>query len=165
MRRLLPITLLVVTLLIAACSDDPDGSSGLDDGTSADTDSTDTDSTDTDSTDTAGQEDGAFSDDESSVMTATFAVRASAGQVTIMGATPDIDAELTNGTDTYSGVVDDLGNLIFRLVEPGDGYVVTTFSAPDETSDTFTVPTLDDHPDPDFYSAQTLEEGLNYIEM
>ena len=160
MRRLLPITLLVVTLLIAACSDDPDGSSGLADGTS-----NDTDSNDTDSNDTAGQEDGASSDDESSVMTATFDVRASAGQVTIMGATPEIDAELTNGTDTYSGVVDELGNLIFRLVEPGDGYVVTTFSAPDETSDTFSVPTLDDHPDPDFYAAQTLEEGLNYIEM
>jgi len=148
MRRPLAVVLLLLALIAASCSSDTEEPGPVDDEDDGDT----------------AQADDAPEAEPTSVA-ARFEVRASAGQVTIMAATPGIDALLTNGANTYTGVVDELGNLIFRLVEPGPGYSVTTIDVPDEVSDEFVVPTLDDHPDVEFYTNQTLEEGLNYIEM
>ncbi len=153
MRLPLAPALLLLALFAAACSSDT--AAPVDDTTPIDNATVD---------DEPGVADEPV-DDEPSIASAQFKVRTSAGQVTIMGATPGVDAELTNGRDSYTGVVDDLGNLIFRSVEPGDGYVVTTIDVPDVVSDEFAVPTLGDHPDIDFYASQTLEEGFNYIEM
>jgi predicted acyl esterase len=148
-------------LITAACSGDADSTSGSGENGNDTSQIDDTSPID----DTQSADDSSDSDDAATLFPAYFDVRASAEQVTITGATPGIDAELTNGTNTYTGSVDDLGNLIFRLVEPGGGYTVTTFAMPDEISDEFTVPTLDDHPDAEFFTGQKLEEGLNYIEM
>ncbi len=152
MRRPLALALFLLALIAGACSSDT--------GDTADPVEEVADPVEHD-----GDESESDADAEPAVVPARFDVRVSAGQVTIMGATPGVDALLTNGADTYTGVVDELGNLLFRLVEPGPGYAVTTIDVPDEVSDEFTVPTLNDHPGIDFYAGQTLEEGLNYIEM
>lgn len=92
-----------------------------------------------------------------------FDIRVSAGQVTVSSADPGSVFELRNDSNAYEGAADDDGNLILRLVEPGPGYVLS--AAGSASTDPFEVPELDEHPDPSFYAAQTLTEGLNYIEM
>jgi predicted acyl esterase len=156
MRHPLAFSLLLLALLASACSSESGGSA------EERGDTTPAENTAADDEPTVDDEPV---DSEPDVAIALFDVRSSAGQVTIMGADAGIDAELSNGTNTYNGVVDELGNLIFRLVEPGAGYTVTTRAVPDEVSEEFVVPTFDDHPDAGFYADQTLEEGLNYIEM
>jgi len=97
---------------------------------------------------------------------ATFDVRPSARLVAITGATPGANLELAGPTGSVTGTVDDLGNLVFREVDPGAGYIVAdTGTSPTEVSDRFAVPSLDDIPDHSFYASQTLVDGLNYIQM
>ncbi len=93
-------------------------------------------------------------------------MRTSTRLVAITGAEPGQTLELAGPTGSTSGIVDELGNLIFREVDPGDGYVVAdTESSPTQVSDRFRVPTFKEIPEQSFYSSQTLVEGLNYIEM
>jgi hypothetical protein len=56
------------------------------------------------------------------------------------------------------------GSLIFRELEPGQRYVVRDVSG-DGGSQDVTVLRLEDHPPASFYASQTLETGLQYIEM
>jgi len=65
-----------------------------------------------------------------------------------------------------AGVVDDEGNLTFRVVPPGDGYEVRAAVAQDEYlgSETFRVPDIGDTPDESFYDDQELVDGYQYIE-
>jgi predicted acyl esterase len=64
-----------------------------------------------------------------------------------------------------SGDVDDDGNLGFGRVEPGRYRVVGGTEEEPLVSPAAEVTTIDDHPDQAFFDGQTLEEGLNYIEM
>ncbi len=102
-------------------------------------------------------------DDVPEPVAVEFDVRVSSGQVTVTGAEPGTSLELSNGDNIHQGDADELGNLIFRLVEPGPGYVVSITGQ--GGTDPFEVPDLDQHPDPSFYDSQTMVEGLNYIEM
>jgi len=97
---------------------------------------------------------------------ATFDVRPSAQLVAITGANPGASLELAGPTSSATGTVDDSGNLIFREVDPGPGYIVADpGTSPIEVSDRFAVPSLVDIPDSSLYESQTLVDGFNYIEM
>ncbi|NIR41584.1 MAG: CocE/NonD family hydrolase, partial [Actinobacteria bacterium] len=74
--------------------------------------------------------------------------------------------ELTGPGTAQTGTVDELGNLLFREVEPGDGWrVIDPSSDPPAAGEPLTVPTLTDHPDASFYESQEIGEGYGYIEM
>ena len=97
---------------------------------------------------------------------ATFTVRPSARLVAITGAEPGDTLELAGPTGSTTGTVDELGNLIFRELDPGTGYIVAdTTAVPAAVSDRFDVPSTEDTPDRSLYESQTLVDGLNYITM
>ncbi|MEM7141942.1 MAG: CocE/NonD family hydrolase [Actinomycetota bacterium] len=171
MRRLrLPlVVLLALSLIAAACGDDGD------DGSPSDPPTTEAPAGE-DATD-----DEPPADDEPAtevvMVQADFDARPSAGQVTVTGAEPGTELELSGGPgETQTGTVDDLGNLLFREVEPGaDWIVVDPASDPLAGSDPLDVPSLEDHPDAAFYSGQQVPpafsdetgawQGYGYIEM
>ncbi|GJM38982.1 MAG: hypothetical protein DHS20C19_23490 [Acidimicrobiales bacterium] len=181
MRRLrLPLAvLLALSLLAAACSDDSGGdgaetpddgapSDGGDDGAGGDDGTTD------DGDDTAAGDD---SGDPRGRVPATFTSHVSAGQVTVTGAEPGTELGLSGRQGVVqTGVVDELGNLLFREVEPGEGwFVLDETQDPVMTSDPLAVPALDDHPDAEWFAAQQFPtefaiddvgtwEGYGYIE-
>ena len=100
--------------------------------------------------------------------------------VAVTGAEPGTELALVDGDgnaagrgaidftdDTLgAGVVDDEGNLTFRLVPAGDGYEVRAAGGDGEylASEEFRVLDIDDVPDPSFYAAQELVDGYQYIE-
>lgn len=92
----------------------------------------------------------------------------SVGQVTVTGAPVGASITLLDGSnDTVetvaAGVVDTLGSFVFRKVQPGSDYRVTT-EAPLTASAPVTVPTEDESmPKPGFYADQELQEGFTYI--
>jgi uncharacterized protein len=97
---------------------------------------------------------------------AGFEVRPSVRQVMVTGAEPGTDLSLHDGSgrSVASGRADEYGALVFRLVEPGEGYRVATVSRTPEASATFPVLTAEESiPDQDFYSSQQLDEGFTYI--
>jgi hypothetical protein len=170
--RSLLAALLVLTLIAASCGDDGDGEATPDEPSGDDTpdDAGDGDDPDADVADDP--------DDEIIYAAADFNTSVSAGQVTVTGAEPGLELELSGGNgDAQTGTVDDLGNLLFRLVEPGDGWVVVDWSQdPPAASEPATVPSLDDHPEQAFYDGQAVPpefaqdengawEGYTYIEM
>lgn len=83
-------------------------------------------------------------------------------QVTVTGAAPGIELQLANADDVVveTGTTDEAGQLLFRRVEPGDGYYV---AAGDGDAVVVSEPTdvggLDDAPDPSFYESQTIDVG------
>lgn len=102
---------------------------------------------------------------------ADFKVRGSVEQVSTTGAEPGARLALydQDGKATDSGTADDQGSLLFRLVEPGDGYRVATVAADDSASATVSDPVEVDSvegstPDQSFYESTTLEPGYTYIE-
>ncbi len=160
LRRTALRALVVLALLATACSGGDDSASAPE-PTPADPADDVAGSDDADDSDSGSE--GADDDAETGATDPpTFDVRVSAEQVSVSGAEPGAELSLSNGGDAYEGVVDEAGNLILRLVEPGDGYVL---SAGAQATAPFAVPGLDDHPDQSFYDGQTLVEGLNYIEM
>ncbi|MDW3216970.1 MAG: CocE/NonD family hydrolase [Acidimicrobiales bacterium] len=180
MRRLrLPLALLLVlSLLAAACGDDSGDNADEtpDDGASSDDGGDDggDDGNDDGGDDTAAGDD---SDDARDRVPATFTTHVSAGQVTVTGADPGTELGLSGREGVVqTGIVDDLGNLLFRQVEPGEGwFVLDETQDPVATSDPLTVPSLDDHPDAEWFAAQTFPsefaiddtgtwEGYGYIE-
>lgn len=175
-----PITLLVVLALVAAaCGDDNGDDNGAgDDAPAEDGDGGLADGTGGDAADGDGEEDdGATATAGDELAPADFEVRVSAGQITVTGGEPGTELELVGGPgDVRSGTVDDLGNLLFRDVAPGDGWVVVDRGQdPPVGSVRLTVPDLDDHPDAAFYAGQTFPpafalddtgtwEGYGYVE-
>lgn len=152
-------TFVVIALLAAGCGDSPDQAAEPEPTSSEPAD-------DPGSSEDAAADDAEDPGADSGIVTRTdtsFDVRVSAGQVTVTAADPGAVLELGNGPNAYEGVADESGNLIFRLVEPAAGYVLSTSDG--QTTGAFDVPGLDDHPDQSFYDGQTLAEGLNYIEM
>jgi hypothetical protein len=99
---------------------------------------------------------------------ATFAIRASVGQVTVADAQPGAELRLfADGEAVDSGTADDNGALIFREVEPAE-YTVEAAAdddRPAEASEVVTVPTEEESlPEQSFYDGQVLEDGYTYIE-
>lgn len=149
-HRILPVILMTTALVAAACSSS--GSSSL----PATPSTTATPAITTTAATTTVPE----------TTIAAFEVRPSARLVTVTGAEPGRTLQLLGPTGFESGTADDLGNLVFREVEPGNGYVVADrTSTPIAVSEPFRVPRLDEIPDRAFYTSQKLVEGLNYIEM
>ncbi len=104
--------------------------------------------------------------EEQPTIAASFAAATAAGQVTVTGANPGANLVLDGGPTSAMGTVDELGNLLFRNVVPGGGYVVRDTSAdPVAITDELTVPSFTDHPGAEFYEAQEISEGYGYIEM
>ncbi len=97
---------------------------------------------------------------------ASFDVRESVEQLHVTHAAPGDTLVLTDegGAEVQSGVVDELGSLIFRELAPGDGYVVAT-EAGDEYTGPLTVMSVENSlpTDPDFYAGQELGPGFGYI--
>ncbi len=94
-------------------------------------------------------------------------VRGSVEQVSLTGAEPDIELALhdADGDAVDTGTTDSQGSLLFRLVEPGEGYrVATTDDEPEASARVDVVDVEESLPDQSFYDEQTLEPGYNYIE-
>jgi predicted acyl esterase len=94
---------------------------------------------------------------------ATFIVQPGTEQIAILGGTPgDTLAVNRDGTEVATGTVDEQGSLLFRTLEPGDGYTVSSSA---ESSAIVTVADPADNPSADFYSSQPKlpEGGFGYI--
>jgi hypothetical protein len=94
---------------------------------------------------------------------ATFTVQPGTEQIAILGGTPgDTLAVNRDGTEVATGIVDEQGSLLFRTLEPGDGYTVSSST---EISETLAVADPADNPSDDFYSSQPKlpEGGFGYI--
>lgn len=174
LRSLLAL-LLALALVAAACGDDSSDDTAPDDGGDGGADDADGDGDGDDGDDTdVDDPDG----DEVAFAAADFTTSVSAGQVTVTDGAPGTELELSGGSgEAQTGTVDDLGNLVFREVAPGDGWVVVDRSQdPPAGTDPLTVPGFDEHPDAGFYEGQTVPpefaiddtgtwEGYGYIEM
>jgi len=91
-----------------------------------------------------------------------FEVRGSVKQLFVIGAPPRANGLLrdASGQIVQQGTTDDLGGLVFRTVEPGDGYVVILSSGGITfTSDPTTVLAEDYLPPQSFYDQQILPTG------
>jgi uncharacterized protein len=94
---------------------------------------------------------------------ATFTVQPGTEQIAILGDTPGETLTVTrDGVEVAKGTVDEQGSLLFRELEPGDGYTVSSSTA---ISDTITVADPTVNPPADFYSSQPKlpEGGFGYI--
>jgi hypothetical protein len=157
-----PLTLLAlvaaVSLLGASCSDDP---SDVPSTTAA------TATTAADASSEPATTDAA-ADDAPSTSVATldedaFTVQPGTEQVALLGGEPGTEVSVVrDGEVVASGEIDEQGSLLFRELEPGDGYVLRT-----DAGDTapFAVADPADHPDAAFYADQPLlpEGGFGYI--
>ena len=155
--------ILSLSLLAAACSDNADDTAPPVDensDTSAVTDEPADTSTDAD----AG--DAGSSTSEPATVPADFATAAAAGQITVTGAAPGTELTLRGPGAEQVGTVDEFGNLLFRQVEPGEGWQVLALGTdPAPSSDAVRVPDFDEHPDQAFFDGQEIGEGFGYIEM
>ena len=103
-----------------------------------------------------------------STANAPFTAYGGIDQATVITATPGsqltlLDAE---GDEVASGTADEYGSLMFRELEPGDGYrVVSSDTGQDLRTAEFRVLAESDVPPQSFYEGQQMVEGLNYIEM
>jgi len=87
--------------------------------------------------------------------------------LTVTGLEPGTSVQLVDadGVVVQPAAGDEEGNVVFRRLEPGDGYRVASGEGDDlVATDEVEVLSVDDHPDQAFYDDQVLEEGLNYIE-
>lgn len=94
---------------------------------------------------------------------ATFTVQPGTGQIAILDATPgDTLALHQDGAEVATGAVDGQGSLLFRGLDPGDGY---TISSSTEISDAVAVADPADNPPAEFYASQPKlpEGGFGYI--
>jgi uncharacterized protein len=145
--------LLVATALIAGCSGSSDSSS-----TSAVASSTaGTAPVDTTPAVTTAEP------TTTTLAQATFVVQPGTNQIAVTGDTPGDSLVVTHdGTEVAQGSVDEQGSLLFRNLEPGDEYIISSNTA---TSDPVTVADPAVNPPADFYSSQAKlpEGGFGYI--
>jgi predicted acyl esterase len=95
-----------------------------------------------------------------------FAVRESVEQLHVTHAEPDVELHLrdVSGAVVASGTTDSLGSLIFRELEPGDGYRIVTGGAVRGITGPLSVWTEEESlPERDFFETQQLQPGFNYI--
>ena len=115
------IVLLSLSLLAAACgNNDEDAAPPVDEN--SDTSAVTDEPADSSSTDASTDEDAGSSASEPATMPADFATAAAAGQITVTGATPGTELTLRGPGAEQVGTVDEFGNLLFRQVEPGEGW-------------------------------------------
>ncbi|KIG19636.1 Cocaine esterase [Enhygromyxa salina] len=104
---------------------------------------------------------------EQEFVEAEFLVRESVNQLHITHAEPGVELRVVNasGEEVARATTDNLGSLIFRLLEPGTGYSVEeTGAGPREAArDLLVMSTENSLPDQAFYDAQILEQGYQYI--
>ncbi len=175
-RSYAPLAALVVpALLVMACTD-PTGQTSATEATETETETESAGGSETEAasvtvTVTEGTTTEAMGESETMGTTgdggnASFDVRESVEQLHITHAEPGDTLVLTDGggAEVGSGVVDELGSLIFRELTPGDGYVVAT-EAGDEHTGPLTVMSVENSlpTDPDFYAGQELGPGFGYI--
>jgi predicted acyl esterase len=93
---------------------------------------------------------------------ASFTARGSVNQVDVTHAPPGDTLTLENGAHATvaTGIVDDLGSLLFRTVTAGDGYTVVDGS---QVSAPLHVATAAEVPPQSLYGSQTLVNGFQYI--
>jgi len=109
---------------------------------------------------------------------APFDVQGGVNQIMVTEAEPGAELVVVDDTDEpvealfapgatadVAGEVDDDGNLAFGRVAPGTYRVAAGTVEGPTVSDAVAVTAIDDPPDQALYDDQTLEEGLNYIEM
>ena len=157
--RLAPVVITASLLLMAACTD-------------SDAKSTASESVGTDAVDVAAATlapaDTSSADTLADTLApelarATFTVQPGTEQVAVLGAGPGTEITVArNDAELASGTVDEQGSLLFRDLEPGDGYVLASDT---ETSDVFSVADPADHPDSSFFANQPLlpAGGFGYI--
>ncbi|MFO7568002.1 MAG: CocE/NonD family hydrolase [Enhygromyxa sp.] len=142
--------MLSLTLPLAACNDDT--SSGPDDESG---------------TGDTGELDTSDTGEDEEFIPAEFSVRESVRQLHITHAAPGTELRVIdgNGIEIAIATTDSLGSLIFRELEPGEGYSVEeTGAAPKQAARELTVHTAESlQPDQAFYDTQVLEPGFNYI--
>ena len=152
--------LLAFSLIAAACGDDGEAAPITDDS-----DTSDDASGDPDAEPTTDGADVDTDEDPIDTVAADFTTNASFGQVTVTEAAPDTELTLRGPGIEQTGTVDELGNLLFRNVEPGDGWQVLDLSLdPAPAGEAVRVTTFDEHPDASFYDAQEIGDGFGYIE-
>jgi len=103
--------------------------------------------------------------DDDAAPTAEFSVRESVEQFHITHATPGDTLEVVDadGNVVASGEVDEQGSLIFRELEPGNGYRVRVMGS-DEAARGLTVMSVENSlPEETFYSDQVLQPGFGYL--
>ncbi len=90
-------------------------------------------------------------------------VQGSVEQVAVVGTEPETELELLDGDGAAvaEGVSDEAGSLLFREIEPGDGYTVAAGDG--AASDAITVMDRTSIPDQALYDDQVLEPGFGYI--
>ena len=94
---------------------------------------------------------------------ARFTLQPGTDQIAVLGATPGEALTVSRaGATVAEGTVDDQGSLLFRDLEPGDGYTVGSDA---EVSDTVSVADPKDNPPASFYTSQPKlpEGGYGYI--
>jgi uncharacterized protein len=94
---------------------------------------------------------------------ATFTLQPGTDQIAVLGATPgDALTVVRNHTEVAHGTVDEQGSLLFRNLEPGNGYAISSATA---ISDVVSVADPSVNPPADFYSSQPKlpEGGFGYI--
>ena len=94
---------------------------------------------------------------------ATFVVQPGTNQIAVLGDTPgDTLTVSRDDTEVAHGTVDEQGSLLFRNLEPGDGYTVSSATA---ISDVVPVADPAVNPPSEFYSSQQKlpEGGFGYI--
>jgi len=142
----------------AASSDDTDTDPSGTSGSSADATTGSTSAADESSTGgSTGSDPG----------TAEFEVRESVEQLHITKAEPGTSLTLydASGETVETAATDDLGSLIFRQIQPGDGYIIRETDDPDVYTPSLTVMSVENSlPDAGFYADQVLEPGFGYIE-
>jgi len=96
-----------------------------------------------------------------------FEARGSVEQVHVSGAKPGAQIDLL-GVDSSlgaTGIADDQGTLIFRHIEPAEGYAAATGSGDArQVSEPVTVTSPDDHPTASFYESKLVSPGYGYME-
>lgn len=98
---------------------------------------------------------------------ADFVVGGSVRELWVTDAEVGSELSLVDGDDELveTKTVDELGSVIFRYVEPGEGYTVRAVEGDDVFgSDEVTVTSEDDVPAEELYD-QELKEGLNYVRV
>lgn len=157
--------LVAIALLAAGCSDDPSDLRSTASSTAPSSAPAD---------DTADTADGSDASDETGTTEAVaaaptildadvFEVRPGTEQVALLRGEPGTEVTLVlDGDDVATGTIDEQGSLLFRDLEPSDGYVLRTDEGDTEP---FAVADPADHPDAEFYADQPLlpAGGFGYI--
>lgn len=153
---------------VVACQDPATSASGTD-GSETDDPTTSGAPTSGEASTSSGSEDDTGSDDSTGTEpgTAEFDVRESVEQLHITRTAPGTSVTLydASGAEVQTGTTDDLGSLIFRQVEPGEGYIIRETENADIYTRELRVMSVENSlPEQAFYGDQVLEPGFGYIE-